>query len=217
MLSRIRSCLALGISERIKLPKYIVLILDDDLIKYLSYCDQGVAALYGEWIDWLAKTFTELVSSRKSILPTKATKIGYPQIYWVAPPSHCHFNNNQARKKLLNCLEVGLRLYENIRLIRMKEIWEFDNVNLVDRQGRITPYGLSKYWQSVDSAIKFNVLKREQFLARMNQFKGNNDLRNSMKSSLKRKIDKQDRRSWRGRRYAKFLQEISKPQLQRRR
>ena len=171
MLSRLCSTLALAINERIKLPKFIVVILDDDLLNYLGYLDNGVAKMIGEWIEWIAEKFTELIKLRIENLPPKAVKAGYPQKYWVAPPHHCNFSNNQARTKLINCMEVTFKLYPNIRLIRMKEVWDYENRDMIDRNGRFTPYGYSKYWLSVDSAICFNVMKREQYLARMGHVK----------------------------------------------
>ena len=43
----------------------------------------------------------------------------------------------------------------------MKEIWDFENGNLVDHAGRITFEGLATNWQSVDAAVCFNVIKHE--------------------------------------------------------
>ena len=40
--SRIRNAVARGINEHVLLPKYIVIVLDDDLIKYIGLKEYGV-------------------------------------------------------------------------------------------------------------------------------------------------------------------------------
>ena len=48
----------------------------------------------------------------------------------------------------------------------MKEVWDYENLELVDEDGRITDIGLDTYWLSVDAAVKFNAKKREMDLAK---------------------------------------------------
>ena len=171
MLSRIRSCLAKAVSEQGKLPKFIVIILDDDLLDYLQHDGH---AMLGSWIEWLVNCFTEICRDRKSILQANAVRNDYPMIYWAAPPHHRNFLNNPSRSKLLLSMESVFKLHDEIRIIRMKEIWNYDDNSLVDANGRFTIVGLDKYWQSVDAAVKFNALKREAYLARKGQMKQDN-------------------------------------------
>ena len=178
MLNRLRNSLLQGINEKSKLPKYIIVLLDDDLIEYLGYAGQGVSALLGDCVEWLCKEFTNLIDLAKSCLPTKASKTGYPQIYWVAPPHHANFDNNQARTKITNVLENVLVQYKDIRMIRMKEIWNYNNSNFVNELGQYTDEGWDQYWASVDAAVKFNIAKRELYLA--------NQLRNASRNAGKR-------------------------------
>ena len=53
-----------------------------------------------------------------------------------------------------------------MRVVKLREAWDYDNNHLVSGAGRITSYGKSKYWFSVDASLKFNILKHEQFLRR---------------------------------------------------
>ena len=142
------------------------MILDDDLIEYLDFYDCGVASLYSDWLEWIVEQFTRLVKDRIDLLSNKFKKEGYPQIYWVAPPHYSNFTNNWARSKMLGCLEVLLKNNKLIRLIRMKEIWDYENVNLVRRSGIMTEEGLDRYWSSIDAAVRFNAKKKEQFAIR---------------------------------------------------
>ena len=84
-------------------------------------------------------------------------------IYWDAPAHHKMFLNNNLRLKFTLCLESILRKQTSCRLIRIKEIWKFDNEELVNNN-EMTPIGIETYWRAVDASIKFNLLKREQSL-----------------------------------------------------
>ena len=51
-------------------------------------------------------------------------------------------------------------------MIRTKEVWSYEDLDLVDKYGNITWLGLTRYWQSVDKAVAFNAKKRDIFLAK---------------------------------------------------
>ena len=163
MLSRLRSSLARAISDKVKLAKYIVIVLDDDLVDYLGYVNHK---MLGSWVEWLTKMFVNMVNDRKSILPTKVVKNSVPQLYWVAPPHHANLENNNTRTVTINCMESVFKLEDSMRIVRMKELWAYNDHNLIDNKGRFTTHGLDVYWQSIDAAVKFNILKREKYLAK---------------------------------------------------
>ena len=166
MLARIESALTEAINKEIKLPHYIVVVLDADLIEHLDYNGFGVSTMLGEWIKYLADAMHNICKGRKKTLPLKAVKHDFPMIYWAAVPHHKLFFNNAICTKFNNCLDSVLKLYKNMCLLKMKEIWDYNNLHLVNGAGRITSYGLSKYWASIDAAIEYNVTMHEQFLCK---------------------------------------------------
>ena len=182
MLSRLRSTIARAINDKIRLPKYILLVLDDDLVDHLGV---PIHKLLGTWIEWLANTFKEMFTNRKEVLPNKAIKKGYPLLYWVAPPHHKNFDNNRDRTVLTTCMETVFKVFDEIRIIRMKEIWDYEDDDLINLKGRFTTLGLDRYWQSIDASIKFNIQKRERYLAK-------NNVINTGKADNKRPADKED-------------------------
>ena len=200
MLNRLRSAFVDGINEKCKLPRFVVLVLDDDLIEFLRYEDQGISSLIGSWVEWIAKKLIALKDLAKSSLPGKATKDGYPQFYWVAPPHHRNFYNNFARTKLTNVLESVFKTQNDMRVIRMKEKWDYENLELVDKKGIITDEGYYTYWESIDAAVKFNVAKRDYFLA--SQLRNNSKEyidNNTRKRKFKNENQSQDSKGKRGR------------------
>ena len=165
MLSRIINTFTQAVNTRGKLPAYIVVVLDDDIISRLDYIGFGISSMMGEWLRYLIKNINEICLERKKQLPLKAIKEHYPVIYWSTAPHHMHLTNNPIRSKFNNCLESILKLYKNMHPLKMKEVWDYNNAHLVIRgTGAITSYGLNKYWSSIDAVVQYNVVCHEQFV-----------------------------------------------------
>ena len=154
-----------AVNEKGKLPRYIVIVLDSDLIEFFDYESCGVASAYGKLLQYLVSAVSLACSEIKKVLSKKATRDDYPCIYWAATPHHKYFDDNSLHTKFNYCLESVVKLYPNMCVIKMKEIWDFENPDLVCNV-RFTSQGFDVYWQSIDSAIRFNVMKHEQFLCR---------------------------------------------------
>ena len=103
---------------------------------------------------------------------------------------HKDFYNGEIRHKFNLCLESVIKLYDSMRVIKLKEVWDPQNTNLVV-YGRMTATGELFYWRALDSAIRFNVGKRELFLA-CNKRCANSDS-TSAKQNGKIKFAKLDR------------------------
>ena len=168
MLSCIKSSLVDGINDEETLPYYMVIVLDADIVNFLDYDGYGVVALLGKWLKYLAEKIQYYCDKRKKALPLKAMKEDYPVIYWATAPHHRFFRDNHLRAKFNNVLDSTLKLFNNMRTLKMKEVWSYDNPHLVHSStGIISAYGLSKYWASIDSAIEYNVDKHELFLCKV--------------------------------------------------
>ena len=55
---------ALNKNKNNALPKYVLIVLDDDLITFLDFKETGVATLLGTWVQWLVSEFNTLVEKR---------------------------------------------------------------------------------------------------------------------------------------------------------
>ena len=117
MLSRITNSFACGLNKDFQLPKYVVLLVDDDLIQYLGVVGKGATRCYGEWLEYIVQTMLEMTKIRIASLPKKAVKFGYPQIYCVVPPRHCSFIDNKAQTRVINALEAVCKEFLEVRII----------------------------------------------------------------------------------------------------
>ena len=105
MLSHIRNSLVTGMNKGSAgtLPRYIIIVLDGDLITYLDYKHEGVTTLLGMWIEWLVAEFSEIIKVHQNQLPGKSKRYD-PFWYWVSAPTHSCFS------KECNALRVKFNL-----------------------------------------------------------------------------------------------------------
>ena len=167
-LSRLVNSFIEAMNTKFYLPDYIIFMLDDDLIQYMQYTKFKVASLYRLWIEYLTELVTETVHNHHSSLIRKARTSDITQIYWVEPINHSNFDyiDQQLRDKFLQCLDLGCKAIDKIRVLKLKDSsWDKTDDNLV-YNNRITKNGLHAYWHSIDASFEFNVKKRQEFLIR---------------------------------------------------
>ena len=156
MVCRVRNHLIQMIKEYVLLPKAIVLILDDDLIRFVEYEGNDVIVTYKKILSWLMKEVHRLILSYKDLMPNKARRYKYPAVLWIAPPMNINFFNNDLRKDFIIALDDVVATYPEMWALQLKKVWEPDNRNYYnDESNRYTATGLSTYWRAVDSTFKF--------------------------------------------------------------
>ena len=94
-LGRIRNALAMAINENDKFPKYIIVVIDADILDVIHFSKPGIAKLLNQTLTWLIDEFHACISDRKASLPEKAKKYMYPQVFWITLPQHKFFTDNQ--------------------------------------------------------------------------------------------------------------------------
>ena len=169
MLIRIRNSVVAGLNQQKTggfLPKYVVIVLDDDLITFLDYKKDGVATLLGSWVEWLVKEIKVAFTKRIDQLPKKSKK-SLPFFYWVTAPTHSYFSKerNALRVKFNLSLESVICAQEDMRVIKIKEGWNAADSKLVI-QDRTTSAGLTSYWYAVDASFRYNSQRRDLYLAK---------------------------------------------------
>ena len=167
MLARIQNALAAALNapQNTRLPQYIIVVLDDDLISFLDFAGSGTATLLGSWIQWLVEQFNLLLLARKEQLPAHCNKEVF--FYWVCAPTHTCFSKerNHIWVKFNLSLDSVIRTQPNMRLIKIKDRWNAKDNTLVAHD-RFTEAGMSAYWRAIDASIKFNICRCEVYLAK---------------------------------------------------
>ena len=158
MVSRLQHCFAKAISDKILLPKMVITVLDNDLIKYFGYTDgeEGLTKPLGRILDSLMKEFQSMATTQKDFLPKKAKRADYPRFIWIEAPLHKNFDNNMERRKFNCALNDVVKFHEGHYALQLKKIWDSENSNLFFPEfRRYGVEGYNKYWMTVDATIKF--------------------------------------------------------------
>ena len=171
-LSRVYNNLVSAMKKQATLPKLMVIVLEDDIIRYANYNDFGVTALYGRVIDYLASQIRQAVDVFKHrILPKKAIRHDWPQIVWIAPTQHenYHGSQNTLRKKFGAELDNQLRAQPYMHVINLSQLWRTNDQNLVDKFSHdMTPIGYATFWQDVDLVLRFANQEFDKFTRKQN-------------------------------------------------
>ena len=171
MLARLQNVITNGFNAKAckegQLPRYIIVVLDDDLISHLEYRhSDGLATLLGTWVTWLVDEIQACITACIGSLPKKCTKFK-PFLYWVTVPTHQYFSKecNALRIKFNLSLESVVKQQHNMRIVELKEFWNSKDSLLV-MNDRITEFGMTAYWNAVDATFKYNAVRHEQFIAK---------------------------------------------------
>ena len=156
ILIRIRAMLYSAIKDEVKLPKYIVNVFDDDIMKNLKPEITESDDLLNKVIGYIMKEQSKLIEIQREYLPEKAKRSGFPQIIWIEAPVHDCFNNNETRHIYNKSLAKAAQHQENVTILKLKKIWDPTDINLfVEDSDRYTSDGYSNYWAAVDYTMKF--------------------------------------------------------------
>ena len=154
---RLKALVNKAIKERTYLPKAIVFVLDEDVIKQSNI--PLVEAREGDYstvVKYLMEQTCRLITSHASKLPAKSKQDWQPHIIWIVPPQHKYFNNNELCELFGQALETEAAEFNNICALCLKKIWDETHGNLYLRDQRcFTTDGYHDYWLAIDNALRF--------------------------------------------------------------
>ena len=190
-LSRLQNTIIAAMNKEVILPEYIVMVMSTDLIDYLGYIGYGVSSMYGIMLEWLVKSFDDAIQQRIKDLPKKSKWDNGTTVYWAEIPVHADMQHNErlAYVKFNNCLQSIVKLYNYMRIVKLKEHWQYDN-NRLFSNGRMTTQGKTTYWKAIDAAVKFNYNKRKIYLAK-ELLKSSTNCNNAGQNKCEKKTNKQ--------------------------
>ena len=154
VISRIRNALVDALNERLKLPKIILVVVDDDMIIDTKHPKSGISLILGKNLEYLLGEMFRLITTRKDQVAQKCKKAKEPQIIWIKAPNHINLYDGTNRKKFNNCLEASLPFYTDMCYLKLKDRWDFKRKQLC-KNNKFTAEGLSSYWESIDSGVKY--------------------------------------------------------------
>ena len=124
---RIHNGLVGAIRDKIILPKFIVLVIDNDVIRYVRHKNleitQGSESAYERILKWLMCQYDRLIKTQKDdYLPKKAKKNPIePMFIWIIPPTNCNFKDNPERRLFGRALEKAVAFHEHTFALELKK------------------------------------------------------------------------------------------------
>ena len=103
------------------------------------------------------------VDQKRATLPPNAQGNEITQIYWVLCALHKNWYDIDMHLKNNLAIESNCKVRNNMRMIKIKNDWDTQDSNLVVN-GRFTSAGNHAFWRTIDSAIAFNIHKREEYV-----------------------------------------------------
>ena len=156
-ISRLRNALATAITAKVHLPKFIVIVPDDNLLRYAKIAKSETSSVsMGKLINSVMLQHNRYIEIQKEYLPSKSQCDQFPIIIWIEAPINNSFPNNEKRIKFNKSLNHIAKFHENVHVLQLKKIWDPQDSNYyVFENRRFTVFGLGKYWEAVNATIKF--------------------------------------------------------------
>ena len=172
-ISRVRNLITRAFCILNKLPKLIVIILEDALVKAVKLEDYGVTDAYKDILAWLVREYKRSILDIKDKIPPKANKAEWPHILFLAPTVHTNYTNDVFRRKFTSALESTIRESrhaQNMSTQRITRPWDSENNNFTWQFNKqMSDEGLKNFWLSVDKAVKYTLEDMQAKLEKKSQ------------------------------------------------
>ena len=154
MISGFRNAFVEAVNKEIVLPKAVILVFENDMIKSFDHLCLGISLLSGKCIEWLANQLHRLTVAHKEKLPSKARKFKYPTFLWMQLPDHYNWGRKtaEARQKFNTCIRNTVSLFKEMETLTVSN-WDDCDRRLLTK-GKMNSAGLTNYWLGLDKAFQ---------------------------------------------------------------
>ena len=143
-------------SNRGCIPKWLVIIPEDDIINCINYSQFGVSGAYGILIEYIMKqVLLAITTTLGHNIPFKANKYNWPYILWVEPTLHRRYRNNSLRIKFIRSLHIASINQDRMVVLPLKQNWDENEFNYISANGSLSQIGLEKFCLAIDSTIRY--------------------------------------------------------------
>ena len=149
---RIRNNVAFAMREFTYLPKFMMIILEDDILEAIHQPYKHLKVIFDRIIKWLSNQIWRLVQSQNEMLPKKAQR--NTEIIWLIPTVHRGYDNNEQCQLFSESLKNYIATMDYQRVIELKQLWDPDNQNFVVNK-RVSAEGKNVFWRAFDRTIRF--------------------------------------------------------------
>ena len=160
-LTQIQNAVIDAFNNREKIPKYIMFILDKDILESTNVFGFGVRNLLEKWINWLIKSLEKSLSTRvdnlRNLRPG-AIPSWESKIIWLKMINHPEVGRDDQRFKILSLRNKLNVIYEQIAESKKQhhymDVCALEPVRHFDQIGKLNQYGKELLWKEIDYYFK---------------------------------------------------------------
>ena len=158
----VRNCLVRGINDNnLALPRYVVVVLDNEIIKATDYEGFPYSVIYECQVEWLARQIGRVLDAAKDALLAKAKRRFEPQMIWMEAPQHAQLCDNFKRQRLNEIIKVMAEIYQEVHTLKPLKGWNPLDINLISTsRNSYSAEGIARYLMAIDNAIRYWDLHR---------------------------------------------------------
>ena len=159
-IARFRNTLVIALRRYNCIPKMIVIVPENDLIKAIGKQGFGTGVHFETTLTWIMSEFESIMQTYIKFTPNRVRKgkTNWPYFLWMSPSLHDNYEeiDYQLRKKFTQNLENIVQKKETTAALRLKTVWNPRDLSLFSfREKRFTQHGWKTFWESIDKSIQF--------------------------------------------------------------
>ena len=155
--SRVRNCFVKAVNDNEAiLPKYVILVLDNELVKEIKYEGFAYPQIYERLVKWLACQMDRAIRSTKDFLGNKSKRHFEPQVIWIEAPEHEKLYDVSKRWQYNKIIKEVSADHQEMKTLKPLKGWSYSDTELVSSSGNTySADGAAKIWWAIDGALHF--------------------------------------------------------------
>ena len=161
-LARIFNEFVSAMNDRTRLPRYVIMLLDKELVESADHNNFGIQKILTEMVSWLARNIDKVVDLRKEDIrvkrPGAIASSGEPRIIWMKMLFRPIINDPTKSYIFAQCKKYNDVLEETIQKFKHAHIMTIDvptdDQRLFDKWGNLSGIGMQRFWSNLIYQIK---------------------------------------------------------------
>ena len=152
--SRMRNLLITAIRQKAVLPKYIAVVIEDDLPRDVPYKGEKLSEAYSKMVTWLLNEYRRIIRTYKEMMPAKSQGDNRPSFIFILPTTHTNYWNNKQREIYGSSLQALAPLFPDTMALPLKQLWEYKNKDFYCSElKKYTAEGIQTLWRAIDRTV----------------------------------------------------------------
>ena len=159
ILARIVNCFIKALNDATKLPKWVIIVPDGDVLKYIArgLIPGGAKRVSAGSLKWIITQMNRALEAKKENMFKKkpgSIVAEHPKIIWIEMFNRTNGYNKilALRSKYNESLHEEIRKFVNIHIMSVNKAMM--DVNLYDRFNNLNGFGRIRFWCEVNSVLE---------------------------------------------------------------